>query len=87
MPGTLKLPPFSDSARKLTATERAILRAVRDGLALSQIAAGLERSELTVRTHIRNARAKLEIRGTGELRRMLGAGDLDAEIVEPPDAG
>jgi DNA-binding CsgD family transcriptional regulator len=76
-----------DSARKLTAAERAILRALRDGLTLSQIATALKRSELTVRTHIRNARAKLDVRGTGELRRLLAAGDLDWEISEPPEPG
>ena len=67
----------------MTPTERAVLRALRAGLSLSQIAAGLKRSELTVRTHIRNARAKLEIRGTGELRRALQTGALDDEIAEP----
>lgn len=75
--------PAGDSARKLTATERAILRALHDGLSLSQIAVGLKRSETTVRTHIRNARAKLDVRGTEQLRRMLVAGELDAEISEP----
>jgi len=84
-----KPPPISrtfkaDSAGKLTPTERAILRALRDGLTLSQVADRLQRSELTVRTHIRNARAKLEIRGTEELRRKLAAGEVDLEIVEPP---
>jgi DNA-binding CsgD family transcriptional regulator len=79
-----KLPMFGgDSAKRLTAMERAVLRALRDGLTLTQIAMGLKRSELTVRTHIRNARAKLEIRGTGELRRLLAAGELDHEISEP----
>lgn len=79
-----KLPTFGgDSAKKLTATERTILRALRDGLTLTQIAAGLKRSELTVRTHIRNARAKLNIRGTAELRRLLAAGQLDSQISEP----
>ena len=84
MPGREpRLPSFAgDGAKKLTPTERAVLRAMRDGLSLSQIAAGLKRSELTVRTHIRNARAKLEIRGTGELRRLLQTGDLDEEIAE-----
>jgi DNA-binding CsgD family transcriptional regulator len=71
-------PPSSggESAKKLSTTERVILRALRDKLTLSEIAVQLQRSELTVRTHIRNARAKLEIRGTAELRRMLAAGDL-----------
>ena len=79
-----KLPTFGgDPAKRLTATERTILRALRDGLTLTQIAAMLKRSELTVRTHIRNARAKLDIRGTAELRRLLAAGDLDDQISEP----
>ena len=78
-------PPSSggESAKKLSTTERVILRALREGLTLSEIAVQLQRSELTVRTHIRNARAKLEIRGAAELRRMLAAGDLDAQIAEP----
>ncbi|HTD36298.1 MAG TPA: helix-turn-helix transcriptional regulator, partial [Candidatus Limnocylindrales bacterium] len=77
-------PPFGgDGAKRLTPTERAILRGLRDGQSLSQIAAGLKRSELTIRTHIRNARAKFEIRGSGELRRRLQAGELDHEIADP----
>lgn len=88
MPGPPKLPIFGgDSATRLTAAERAILRALRDGLTLSQIAAALKRSELTVRTHIRNARAKLDVRGTGELRRLLAAGDFEGEISEPTGPG
>ena len=85
MPGPgPKLPTFGgDGAKRLTPAERAILRALRDGQTLSQIAADLKRSELTIRTHIRNARAKLEIRGTHELRRLLHAGDLDDAIAEP----
>lgn len=85
MPGPgPKLPTFGgDSPKKLTATERAILRMLRDGLTLKQIAAALHRSELTVRTHMRNARAKLEVRGTEDLRRLLAAGELDEEISEP----
>ncbi|MDB5070261.1 MAG: Bacterial regulatory protein luxR family [Candidatus Eremiobacteraeota bacterium] len=79
-----KLPTFGgDSPTRLTATERTILRALRDGLTLTEIAAGLKRSELTVRTHIRNARAKLDIRETAELRRLLAAGNLDGQISEP----
>lgn len=78
-----KLPTSGgEPPKKLTATERAILRALRDGLTLSQIASNLQRSELTVRTHIRNARAKLEIRGTAELRRLLAAGDLDEQLFD-----
>lgn len=76
-------PPGGGPAKRLTAAERAILRALRDGLTLSEVARVLSRSELTVRTHIRNARAKLEVRGTAELRRLLSAGALDDEIAEP----
>jgi DNA-binding NarL/FixJ family response regulator len=79
-----KLPRFGgESPKDLTATERLILRALRVGGTLAGIARDLGRSELTVRTHIRNARAKLEIRGTSELRRRLDAGELDAAIAEP----
>jgi DNA-binding NarL/FixJ family response regulator len=74
--------PASTPPRKaLTTEERAILRALRDGLSLSQVASG--RSEATIRAHIRNARAKLKIRGSEELRRMLNAGELNDEIAEP----
>jgi DNA-binding NarL/FixJ family response regulator len=69
------------SPKRLTPTERAVLRALRDGLNLSQVASG--RSEATIRAHIRNARAKLKIRGSQELRRMLKAGELNDEIAEP----
>jgi DNA-binding CsgD family transcriptional regulator len=71
--------------KSLTATERVILRALRDGATLVEIAHLLGRSELTVRTHIRNARAKLGIRGTAELRRRLAAGELDAAIIAEPE--
>jgi len=57
-----------DPARKFTPTERAILRALRRGLTLAQIAEGLKSSEVTVRTHLRNIRSKLEVRKTAELR-------------------
>jgi DNA-binding CsgD family transcriptional regulator len=84
MPGHAPTPPTcgGDSAKKLTAAERTILRALRNGLTPSQVAATLERSELTVRTHIRNARAKLDIRATGELLRLLANGELDEQISE-----
>ncbi|HEY0615081.1 MAG TPA: helix-turn-helix domain-containing protein [Candidatus Elarobacter sp.] len=84
MPGSgPKTPTYrGEPPKKLTATERTILRALRDGAALSAIARSLGRSELTVRTHIRNARAKLNVRGTAELRRRLAAGDLDAVIAD-----
>ena len=79
-----KLPPYrGDCSKGLTATERAILRALRGDLTLAQIADGLGRSLLTVRTHIRNARAKLDARTTEDLRRRLVAGELDAVIAEP----
>jgi DNA-binding CsgD family transcriptional regulator len=74
---------FGEGAKRLTPTERKILRGLRDGLTLSQLAIQLERSELTIRTHIRNARAKMEIRGSAELRRLLEAGELNDEIAEP----
>jgi len=76
-----------EPSKNLTAAERVILRALRDGATLSAIAHLLGRSELTVRTHIRNARAKLDIRGTPELRRRLGAGELDAAIAEAEPPG
>lgn len=83
MPMGPKTPTFrGEPPKALTGTERAILRALRDGATLSRIARELERSELTVRTHIRNARAKLDIRGSAELRRRLAAGELDAIIAE-----
>lgn len=69
--------------KRLTPTERAILRRLRDGESLSQVATRLGRSDLTIKTHVRNARAKLEIRGTNELRRRLEARELDGEIAEP----
>lgn len=79
-----KLPSYrGESSKGLTATERAILRALRGGLTLAQIADGLGRSLLTVRTHVRNARAKLDVRTTEDLRRRLVAGELDAAIAEP----
>ena len=79
-----KLPSYrGESSKSLTATERAILRALRGGLTLPQIAEILGRSLLTVRTHIRNARAKLDVRTTEDLRRRLVAGEFDAAIAEP----
>jgi len=79
-----KLPSYGGEPSKgLTATERAILRALRGEATLAQIADGLGRSLLTVRTHVRNARAKLDVRTTEDLRRRLVAGELDAVIAEP----
>jgi DNA-binding NarL/FixJ family response regulator len=57
-----------------------ILRALREGARLEQIAEDLGRSLLTVRTHVRNARAKLDVRATEELRRRLSAGEFDLVI-------
>lgn len=75
-------PPFGQDAKPLTRMESKVLRGLRDGLTLPQIATGLQRSELTIRTHIRNAAAKLQIAGSAELRRRLRAGELDVEISE-----
>ena len=69
--------------KTLTPAERTILRALRRGGALDTIAADLGSSELTVRTHVRNARAKLEVPTTSDLRRRLIAGELDDRIAEP----
>jgi DNA-binding CsgD family transcriptional regulator len=70
-----------DKGKVLTETEREILRRLRAGESLRAIATALSRSEVTVRTHIRNARAKLEIGGTAELRRRLLAGRLDDDVA------
>lgn len=69
-----------EPSKALTATERVILRALREGARLEQIAEDLGRSLLTVRTHVRNARAKLDVRATEELRRRLSAGEFDLVI-------
>ena len=79
-------PPGEGNSKGLTATERVILRALRDGTTLPEIARIHGRSLLTVRTHVRNARAKLEVRATEELRRRLVAGEFDGAVAEPaPD--
>jgi DNA-binding CsgD family transcriptional regulator len=49
---------------------------------LDVLAADLGRSEMTVRTHLRSARAKLEIRTTAELRDRLVAGEFDVSLAE-----
>jgi len=82
--GRAAAPPAGALTPKaLTPAERTILRALRGGGALDAIAAKLGSSELTVRTHVRNARAKLEVPTTSELRRRLIAGELDDRIAEP----
>jgi DNA-binding CsgD family transcriptional regulator len=75
--------PGGEPSKALTTTERVILRSLSEGATLTQIAEDLGRSLLTVRTHVRNARAKLDVRSTEELRRRLGAGEFDRVIAEP----
>ena len=70
----------AQGAKLLTETEKAILRALREAESFHVIARALGRSEATVRTHIRNARAKLEIPSTAELRSRLLAGKLDDDV-------
>jgi|HubBroStandDraft_1064217.scaffolds.fasta_scaffold03393_6 DNA-binding NarL/FixJ family response regulator len=81
--GAAAPPAGALTPKPLTPAERTILRALREGGALDAIAAELGSSELTVRTHVRNARAKLEVPTTVELRRRLIAGELDERIAEP----
>jgi DNA-binding NarL/FixJ family response regulator len=75
--------PGGEPSKALTTAERTILRALRDGATLGQVAEDLGRSLLTVRTHVRNARAKLDVHSIEELRRRLAAGDFEASILEP----
>ncbi|HEY4441968.1 MAG TPA: helix-turn-helix transcriptional regulator [Candidatus Elarobacter sp.] len=62
--------------KRLTETERRIVLALANGEPPRAIAAELGRSVNTVRTHIRNAYAKLEITGIDELRQLLARGGL-----------
>ena len=87
MPGPKPPNHRNETPKALTSTERTILRALRKGETLREIAESLGRSELTVRTHIRNARAKLEVRGTAELRLRLTAGEMDGAIDGPIPPG
>ncbi len=64
----------------LTATELTILRLVADGESAARIAVLLGRSPHTVRTHLRNAYAKINAHGRREAvdrARMLGLLDAD----------
>jgi len=83
VPNRGRTSPGGEPPKTLTAAERTILRALRDGATLGQVAGDLGRSLLTVRTHVRNARAKLDVRSTEELRRRLAAGEFEALIAEP----
>jgi DNA-binding CsgD family transcriptional regulator len=54
----------------LTATERAILRAIVDGKELNRVAADTGRSVRTVRWHLRNLFAKLRVHSQADLARV-----------------
>jgi DNA-binding CsgD family transcriptional regulator len=70
-----EVPPEPASPDALTARELQIVRMIADGSTSSQIAEDLHLSQNTVRTHVRNAMVKLNVRSRAHLvAKSLGDG-------------